>query len=229
MNISKSLAPSLPAASYDELEGLLAALRDVTNQIQVDMVDGVFAPSVSWPFTESNPTDALQKLAPWTEWYEIEVDCMVRQPERYIDTLADIGIKRVVIHAGSTEQFNEIADKVHQHDIRIGLGIMNDTPRSIIADCSESIDYIQVMGIKEIGSQGQPFDERTISTIKELTDLYPALEVAVDGSVNKNTILALAEAGAVRFAPGSAISRAQNPQAAYKHLATLIDLPSEVY
>jgi pentose-5-phosphate-3-epimerase len=50
------------------------------------------------------------------------------------------------------------------------------------------------------------------------------LEIAVDGAVNKETITQLLAAGANRFAPGSAVSKALDPALAYKQLAELIGL-----
>ena len=44
-NTSVSLAPSLPASSFEELEALFTKLTGTAKEMQVDIVDGVFAPS----------------------------------------------------------------------------------------------------------------------------------------------------------------------------------------
>ena len=78
------------------------------------------------------------------------------------------------------------------------------------------------MGIATIGVQGQPFDERTLATVSELRRLYPNYTIAVDGSVNQDTIQSLQQAGANRFAPGSAITAAPDPVVAYQELKNLV-------
>jgi ribulose-phosphate 3-epimerase len=104
----------------------------------------------------------------------------------------------------------------------MGLGIMNTTPEALMHELIPQFDYLQVMGIASIGAQGQPFDERTLTTVHTLRERYPSLEIAIDGAVNETTIPRLVEAGANRFAPGSAIAKAPDPVTAYKQLLGLI-------
>ena len=77
------------------------------------------------------------------------------------------------------------------------------------------------MGIKEIGSQGQPFDERVLSRIRELKSIAPAILVSIDGSVTTETLPRLKEAGALRFISGSAILKAEEPREAFDALLRL--------
>ena len=77
------------------------------------------------------------------------------------------------------------------------------------------------MGIKTVGKQGQPFDSRTEKNIERIKNKYPDLTIAVDGAVNESTIPVLVAAGAIRLAPGSAITRAPDSAEAYKHLHEL--------
>ena len=46
-----TITPSLPAQSFREITMLTDALAGVVPMLQVDIVDGVFAPHQSWPFT----------------------------------------------------------------------------------------------------------------------------------------------------------------------------------
>ena len=73
-----------------------------------------------------------------------------------------------------------------------------------------------------MGQQGQPFDERTIDTIKYFRAKFPDLEIAVDGAVNSKTIPLLIAAGANRLSPGSAVSKNNNTKQAYLDLKKLV-------
>jgi ribulose-phosphate 3-epimerase len=84
-------------------------------------------------------------------------------------------------------------------------------------------DYVELMGIDEIGRQGQPFDERVLQRIRDIKAKYPDLEVSIDGSVNEDTLPRLKEAGADRFVVGSAILNAENPEAMHKKLSRLAE------
>jgi ribulose-phosphate 3-epimerase len=217
-----TIVPSLPAKSLGELEALCTALQGVAPEIQVDIVDGEYVPFVSWPFTESDPVAALSVLSKYTDIFSIEIDCMVKNPEQYLDLFVELGVKRVAIHVGSTQAYDEIIAHAKQHGYLLGFALTNDTPLDVVLEHITQISYVQLMGIAEVGQQGQPFDVRTLARARELRLLFPELEIAVDGSVNVETIPQLYAAGVTRFAPGSAIAKTEDPAESYKHLLTLV-------
>lgn len=219
--MEKSLVPSLPAASFGDLEAVLNALSGTVSEFQVDFVDGEFAKPVSWPFTEGDPMAELTKLTPFMSSFKLEADCMVIEPEQYLDSLVAVGFKRIIVHFGSTDQWEQLFIHHRDHGYELGLAFTNDTYEAAKALIPE-FDFVQVMGIKTVGQQGQPFDERTLETVSELRRLHPDLSIAIDGSVNQDTIPRLVAAGADRLAPGSAIVKASDPLFAYKQLHALL-------
>lgn len=220
--LSLSIVPSLPAASREQLETLLTALAGTVREFQIDIVDGQFVPPVSWPFTELNPTAALATLAPWSQKFELEFDCMVTEPYQYLDTLVALGAKRVVVHLGSTIDYFRIIGHAKAHAYRLGFAATADRPLAELETWIPDINFVQLMGIAAVGQQGQPFDVRTLSRARELRARHPDLEIAVDGAVNSATIPLLYAAGVNRFAPGSAVATAADPVRAYEALRTLI-------
>ncbi len=102
------------------------------------------------------------------------------------------------------------------------MAVRNDTPPQELYPYLSDIDFVQVMGIKNIGVQGEPFDTETLETVAKIRALSPSLEIAVDGGVNKHTMPQLLQSGVNRFAPGSAITREANQKDAYSELATLV-------
>lgn len=217
-----SVAPSLPAKSFKELELLCKALRGHVREIQIDIVDGIFAPSVSWPFTEPNPKSDFLKIKEFSKYFSLEVDCMCMRPEAYLDVFVEIGVSRVIVHAGSTTEYEKCITHARAHGYKIGLAVLNTSDPKLFDTYATYFDFVQVMGIESVGTQGQPFDESTLKTVSLLRTKYPHLEIAVDGSVNESTIVKLKEAGANRFAPGSAIAKSPDPLAAYKKLYGLV-------
>ncbi len=218
-----TVIPSLPASSFAELQALATALLGTAKSLQVDIVDGEFVTSTSWPFTE--PTDVhheLLKLKELSVDFELEVDCMVTAPEQYFGTLLSCGVRRIIIHYGSTTAYEEIISHAREHGYTLGLAFTNDVDLSDVEKYLPQVDFVQVMGIKTVGKQGLPFDERTLATVSRLRTTYPNLPISVDGAVNEHTILPLKEAGVNRFAPGSAVAKADSPAEAYKQLCALI-------
>lgn len=217
-----NLLPSYPAPSWPELTRVLDALVGISADFQIDLVDGEFVPHTSWPFTEPGITAALEQLSPYRDQYVLEFDCMVQAPEQYLDRLVAAGAKRVIVHYGSTNTYEDIKAHSDQHGYALGLAVTLDVPLAEIIGHLPYVSYVQVMGIAKVGQQGQPFDERTLTRIQELKQHNPQLPIAVDGGVNATTIPALVKAGADQLAPGSAITKETDPVAAYKQLQTLL-------
>jgi pentose-5-phosphate-3-epimerase len=218
------ITPSLPASSFAEVLLLVQKLAPHIPMFQVDIVDGVFAPSRSWPFVDTNtdPTDELSRLRELVALVPVEVDCMVEDPLQYLDVCAKSGVRSVIIHVGSTEAYSDCIMHARLHGYRIGLALTNDVPTEALTPFIHDIDFVQVMGIREVGKQGQPFDERTLTTLATLHAQHPKLELVVDGAVHLDTIVRLRDAGATRFAPGSFIAQSRDPVASYKQLSVLL-------
>lgn len=209
-----TIVPSLPAQTFREIEGLVSCLAPRIAEFQVDIVDGNFAQPVAWPYTESEPLTALLKLQQLAPTVAIELDCMIKNPEHIVDQALRCGVSRMVIHFGSTDNYAAVAERLQEEGVLVGLAITNDADLDEVQALRPLFDYVQVMGIAVVGKQGQPFDERTIETLKQLRQHDRDGVLAVDGAVNAETIPRLVAAGANRLAPGSAIAQAKDPVAA---------------
>lgn len=151
------------------------------------------------------------------------MDCMVMNPEQYLDTFVSLGVSRVVIHNNSDADYEACLDHAIANDYIMGIGILPTVRLGSVARLIEAFDYVQVMGIYEVGLQGQGFAPETLDVIASIKTQWPEKEIAVDGAVNADTIPALIAAGATRLAPGSAIVRADSPAAAYESLIALVN------
>ena len=214
----KHIVPAIIPESLDHLRESLFAVRPFTREVQVDIVDGKFVPFTSWPYL---PGASIEDLALFTPTFTIEVDLMLMEPEEVIPLYRRFGVKKIVVHAESTKNLPRIFAQRRDLGFELGLSIHNDSPLSVLTDHMKEIDYVQLMGIAHIGSQGQPFDERVLGKISELRKSHPNLTISIDGSVNRETLPRLVGAGASRCVSGSAILKAENPEVAYRGLADL--------
>ena len=206
------------------------SLRDLHNQIdqvsfadsvQIDVVDGVFVPSVSWPYKGEVPHFDLTKSF---DSLEIGIDLMVKNPLQAAKDWLSVGANRLVFHIESlsVDDIEEVFDLHDNNHFELALSCNNDTPIQSITRYLDSIDYVQLMGISKIGSQGQTFDERVISRVEILRKEHPELIISIDGSMNAATIPVLKEAGANRFVVGSAILKEADKRHAYDELLNLV-------
>ncbi|MCF7816126.1 MAG: hypothetical protein K9M10_00680 [Candidatus Pacebacteria bacterium] len=212
------IIPAIIPKSQENLIQILSLVSSFTHSVQVDIVDGEFVPFVSWPYTENA---SLSELALVIKDFDVEIDFMILGPELVVEEYLKAGVTSIVVHLESTKNLDKILALKEKYSFKLGLSIGNDTNLSILTEAIEVADYVQLMGIQHIGSQGQPFDIRVLDRIRELKSRYPTLPISIDGSVNMETASLLVQAGADRLVSGSAVLKAEDPQIAYKLLKSL--------
>lgn len=215
------IIPAILPTTYDEIEKNVGIVHTVATTVQVDFVDGVYAPNRTWWFNHKSE-GVLEKLLreevglPLWDSINYDFDLMVKNPLEHIDTFMALGPSRIIFHAGSLslselQTYFEKLPEVTRQMVQFGIALRSaDDPKSI-APLIPYLNIIQIMGIKEIGVQGQPFDEATYDYVKEVAALYPDILIAVDGGINVENAGKLAELGVTRFVIGSAIFKSASP------------------
>lgn len=221
-HITADVVPAIIPKSQEDLQAKLAVVSKFAREVQVDIVDGVFAKPASWPYTLSGDLSANIPRAIFRDQI-IELDLMIEKPEEYLDIWARTGATKILIHVEAITDFSFITNHCRGNDYRLGIAIGNDTPLEVLsAHDLACVDYIQLMGIATIGSQGASFDSRVLERIPRVLEQYPEFPISIDGSVNAQTLSKLYKAGARRFVTGSAILAAEDPRSAYESLRDVV-------
>ncbi len=212
------IVPAVIPKSQADLESTLQNLA-FSSEIHVDVVDGKFVPFLSWPY---EPKGFPVEVKNTTDKFTLEVDLMIDSPLSSAEHWIEAGADMLVFHVESIslEDFKKF---VQGAPVSVGVSALNDTPLDVFLPYIEIADYVQVMGIAKIGAQGQSFDTRVLDRIDTIKKRFPKHSITVDGSVNKDTIKDLKQAGANRLIVGSAIVRADKPYEAYLELSNLIN------
>lgn len=209
------VTPAILVKDFEELNTKLSRLVNITNLVQIDICDGKFVPSISWPM-QAKDEASLQTILneedglPFWHSLDFELDLMVQDAHKQFDFFTRLGAKRIIFHVeAETEldfiEFLDSLDPYLKDNIEIGIAINTTTSIDKLDPFINYADFIQCMGIEHIGNQGQPFDERVLKQIKNLKEKYPEMKISVDGAVNENTAPLLIEAGADRLVIGSAL------------------------
>lgn len=207
---------------FAELVRRAEAFAEYALEIQLDIADGIFAPATSWPYAPGQWSELEGAALPRADVILHEAHLMVEKPYDIGVALAKAGCRRIVPHI---ETFADAETARHAFAAwraagaaEVGLSLLIDTPLESIDPLAADCDVVQIMSIAKIGAQGQPFDERALSRVEELHARYPDLMVAVDGGITESNIEELVRAGANRLCVGSAISKSENPAAAFASL-----------
>lgn len=213
------IIPAIIPASLSELKAVLEKVS-FASTVQIDVVDGKFVPFTSWPYEPTgSPSEAADLLAS----HDAEIDLMVEDPIKAGREWLQAGARGLVFHLESLQDPKEALALADEFSFDLGLSINNDTPIETLYPYIQSADFVQVMGIAKIGQQGQPFDDRSLERVAELSALFPELTISVDGGVSESTIKNLKTAGATRFVVGSVILKADDPESKYKDMLKMIE------
>ena len=222
--------------SFFDLEKKALQVRSLVPLVQIDIMDGKFVKSKSWPYRNAGKADEEHFLAmvnqdetlPFFDELDYEIDLMIAEPEIHIDEWLPLGASRLIFHIEaivdqdafwSHDIWKEGARDIGgQKVIEVGFAINPDTPLETLLPYMTKIDFVQVMGIANIGYQGEPFDERALEVINMIRSAYPNIPISVDGAVSLASGPLLKAAGATRLVSGSAVFGSEDVKGAIRGL-----------
>lgn len=189
------ITPAIFADSYEHVISKLFIFEGLTEWVQIDICDGSFGLEKTWlPYRETHLVGG----------FSYEFDLMVNDWRKYLPRVIALGAKRVVMHIDhmSDDDINEMLEIIRPHFIYLGLSVSNTVDIHAFIEKVKWVEkkytklFIQVMGIKRIGAQGQPFDGSILRRISYLREEVRTIDVQVDGSMNPETILKVTKMGA---------------------------------
>lgn len=203
------VTPAILPKNFDEIIEKLSLLEYSTSLVQIDLCDGEFGLLKTWlpEGGEQLPND-----------YDYEFDIMMMDWKTYVKRAIDLGAARIVAHVDhfSEGDAHELVDILEHTGIALGISVTNNVPLEDHINFVKFFEegygnvFIQVMGIRDIGAQGQAFDESVLQRIVELKEWCPNLYLQVDGSMNDATAQKVKDAGADIVISGSYIFGAEN-------------------
>lgn len=218
------IIPAILPTSREDVEDRLSKLSGLVERVQIDIVDGVYATPPTWPYVGGaggiSPEILTEETLLQMGAFRYEVDLMVSNPQEVIGAWISAGANRITIHAGSVHSLGTLISDIQKkygydntfapYLLSVGVAVTADTDMEFIEPCLKDLNYVQFMGITHIARQGEPFDERIISTIASFRKTHPHIPIQVDGGITLETAPALLSAGASRLVVGSDIWHAED-------------------
>lgn len=156
--------------------------------VQIDIVDGKFAPNLTVGL------DIIKKypLPPKTE-----VHLMVQNPDGWIKALAKLGVKRIIfpIEVRNTEK---LIAQIKSFGIEAGVGLNPETEVAKVTPFIDKMDLVLLLSVHP-GFGGQEFIEGVLDKVKEIVRIRANSEkplIEVDGGISADNARKVIEAGA---------------------------------
>ncbi|MDO8620512.1 MAG: hypothetical protein Q7R64_04170 [bacterium] len=227
------IVPAILPKDFQEILAKLELVKGAVDSVQIDIVDGKFAPNKTWPYIGDHGeiTNIVNEQEGFPFWkdFDFEFDLMVVKPEEAVPFWVRAGASRVIVHIESTppDTLSDII-KEWKHAVDIGLALKPSTPLEKLETFLHEVSFVQCMGNDRISFGGVPLDERVVlPKIAHLRKKYPELTISVDIGVSLETAPRLIEAGASRLVAGSAVFGKANPAGAVRELERLFTLHAE--
>lgn len=202
------IAPSILSADFGKLNEEIESIEKYSDMIHIDVMDGNFVPNLTFgaPVVKKIKTKLIK-------------DChlMVNHPETYIDDFADAGADIITVHTEACDHLHRVLQQIKAKGIKAGVALNPHTPIDIIKHVIENVDMLLLMSVNP-GFGGQAFIPEVINKIKQAREIYPTLDIQVDGGINDKTVKTVVNAGANVLVAGSYIFGNDKREEAIKKL-----------
>lgn len=216
------IIPAILVKTEQEFRERFRQAEPFVSWVQLDVVDGTFAPNTTW----GDPA----VIARLETQVKFEIDLMVVDVERAVGQWlgAVPQVERIFFHYEALRKDTpkrevfDLVTMIREMGIEAGMSLNPETSGEDIYPFIDELDAVLLLGVSP-GFGGQKLEENVIKKVAQLREKFRNLSIEVDGGVSTENAKALVRAGATRLAVGSFIFKhPKGSEAAIKELRDVV-------
>ncbi len=198
------LAPSILSADFMHLGEQLHLLENSgTRVLHIDVMDGVFVPSISFGMP------VIRSIRRESSMF-FDVHLMINEPIRYVKEFVEAGADSITVHVEACSDIQATIDAMETYHVRKALCINPGTSVDVLKPFLNRIDMVLVMGV-EPGFGGQKLIPETLKKVEQLDQLRTekgySFQIEFDGGVTRDNLGEIIANGTDIAVAGTAVFR----------------------
>jgi len=179
--------------------------------VQVDIMDGVFVPTVSVRAEDLHREDVR---------FAWEAHLMVAHPLPHLESFRRAGASRIIFHVEADDEASLVILQARSLGLGVGVAVNPPTPVGAIESLLPAVDSVLLMTVYP-GYYGAAFVPEVMEKVSRVRSLRPDIEIGVDGGIKEGNLPDVVAYGVDTVCVGSAVFGQSDPAASFVRLSEL--------
>jgi ribulose-phosphate 3-epimerase len=199
------IVPAILAETFDDCLRMLRQAESFTKYVQIDVMDGRFVPSKSFPLEDIHRIDT-------SLFFEIHL--MVQNPLAQITSVHHPQLKKVIFHFESDVNPMDCINQIKERKMIPGMAINPETQIDQFREVSENVDTLLFLTV-DPGAYGSPFKPEVLGKIEKVRKIFPNKIISVDGGISLDNLKLFMDLAVDTVCVGSRIFLKGTPEENY--------------
>jgi ribulose-phosphate 3-epimerase len=199
------IVPAILSEDFNEFLLRLKQAESFVDYVQIDLMDGFFVPSISFPADKLNIIQTSLSF---------EIHLMVQHPLAFMSQIDNPHIKKALFHFESDVKHIDFINQMKKRGITTGLAIKPETEIGEFRKIAQDVDTLMFLTVDPC-CYGLPFKPEVLEKIEKAKHIFPGKTISADGGVSLENLKLFYDIGVDYVCVGSRIFLDDNPKENY--------------
>jgi ribulose-phosphate 3-epimerase len=199
------IIPSILAENFDDFLSRLKQAESFADYVQIDIMDGLFVETRSFPVEEINKVDTPLSF---------EAHLMVNDPHSFLSRMTHPGLKKVIFHFEAAAR-GDIVDEIRKRGMEAGMAIKPESGIEEFRSAAAQVDTLLFLTVDPC-CYGHPFKPEVLRKVAEARRSFQEKLICVDGGVSPDNLKKFHDIGVDCVCVGSRIFLDGDPGENYR-------------